>query len=90
MPVYGYVNHRFNFSLFQYAPNIYEPAIAHVHHLILYECPQNLMDQLEPLSEEELKGVDCTGIKNRYHVLSLCRQGAVIAGWAVGGGVSGN
>ena len=89
-PVYGYVNHCFNFFPFQYAPNIYEPAKAHVHHLILSECPGYLKDQLEQLSEEELKGVDCTGSKNLYHPLSLCRLGAVIAGWAVGGGVSGD
>ena len=57
-----------------------------MHHVVLYNCPVKLKEDLDKLTREELKGVDCS--MNRDKVLSKCRGGANMAAWAVGGGVS--
>ena len=57
-------------------------AVAHVHHMIMYECPEDVLPFLE--EREDLSGGPC----GRDDPLLYCGGGRLVAGWAVGGGVS--
>ena len=71
-----YTSHFF----LQYEPEVHPEAAAHVHHMLLYECPL----QVVPL----IKDVDLNGAACFRTPLGYCLGGTLLAAWAVGGKVS--
>ena len=59
-------------------------AAAHVHHMLLYECPPVANTVIEN------NGTDLNGGPCSTTPLGNCRAGTILAAWAVGGQVSYN
>ena len=63
----------------QYSPRITPNEFQYVHHMLIYLC--------ESFNETEVgRSAPCFGMTGSS--VSECRQGSLIAGWAVGGTVS--